>query len=711
MTINELSKARSEITHLQSFEHRLIAFSTRLHGLKFFSLEEYKVILNYTNENLDSNTTALAFSNDSKHIAFSNGVFIYVINLQNRELVRKISTNNEEIDILSFDLTSLYVIAGTKSGRVLQYKYSETSLLSRICSFVSKKKTPKPTDRKSFVSAIAFHKNKIASSGYGGSIIVVDLHSLSTKDIISPDTTRKNALCFRDNNTIISGTVDGTIHINSISDKTFHKQISAPFRRIKQIILMPNPEYIMISGDSNTLSIIDIKRCKIAKSTYLEFEDKVGKIVLIDDNTLVVSLKNMKILEVEIPNTRKLQSLLLHNSLDEAFEVIDSNPMLKDSNEYAELEEKFDKIYLEAVEALINQNQKLALQLTDMFKNIPSKRDKVRLLFEAFKHYPRFQTHCSEQKLSLAYAMANKFPALEHTWQYVRMEEAWKNAFKSAQKQVLQGSFENAKMYLSAYATVLVKKDLIKLILKNNSDFIKFLKAIDNKNFSIVEELANKHLIFKEIPTYDLLNEEINYHLNKAQMYLNKGNVKIAKKYLDKIKDVPSVKEQFIFLNEKRENIIRINELYKQNDFISCYEMIDNYKYLADTEFGLLLEKHWSKIIHKCENYALSGNIKGIKSTLGELLLLSTRRDKIGDLLRVSFHTRIKILMAKKTFKHAETIIYSYLDIFGFDKEIDAIMKLYEIKSSSKLAIADTQNNKPQRDAWINSDIILRNHS
>jgi hypothetical protein len=707
MLINECIREKSEVTELKVVGNKLIAFSTKLHGLKFFSLIESKIILNLESEYLNPQTTAIAFSADSRLVALANSDFIYIIDLSSKELIKKIPINSEDVEILAFDLSSIYVIAGTKSGRVLQYKYNETSLISRLYSFPSKITIEETQNKKNFVSAFAFYKNRLACSGQGGSIIVIDLHSLSNKEVLTHDTRRTDALCFVNKGTIVSGNIDGIIHIRSLENKDFHKRISMPFIRIKQIILMPNPQFIMVSGDSNALALVDIKSYKIARTKYIEFENKVEKITLADDNTLVVALSNMKILYISLPSLEDLKSLILHNSLDKAFEIIEKNPMLKNSPQHEELEKKFDKVYFDAIEALIAQNKERALQITNMFKNIASLKEKIALLFEAFRHYERFQIHCSEQKLTLAYTMANKFPALKHTLQYAEMEETWKKAFKNAQKQVLQGKKDTARQYLNAYLTVNSKKELIQLILKNNSEFIQFLKAIENQNFAVVDELASKHPLFIEMPTYIALQEEINSNLKKAQKYVERGKIKRANIYLQKIKDVPALKKEFLHLAAKCDNIMHINKLYEENDFIACYEMIDTHSYLASTEFGLLLEKHWSKTIHKCEEAALKGNIIEIKSSLGELIQLSTRRDKIGNLLRLSFHTRIKMLIVQKTFKQAETIIYSYMDIFGFDQEISAIMKTFEDKSSIKLAIEYTENYQPTRDAWVNSDIVI----
>lgn len=109
----------------------------------------------------------------------------------------------------------------------------------------------------------------------------------------------------------------------------------------------------------------------------------------------------------------------------------------------------------------------------------------------------------------------------------------------------------------------------------------------------------------------------------------------------------------------------------------------------------------------ECENYALQGDIQSIKETLQELINIPTRVQRTGDLLRLSFYTKIKHLISKNKFKSAENIIYSYIDIFGLDTEIKTLMRTYEKLYGNKLAITANQNLMKERNVWLNSEFIV----
>ena len=701
--VMECLSSRSEITELKVLDNNFVALSTKIHGINIFSSIDcsVKLKINKVHEHLNSYTAATTFSPNAQFLAFAVKQKIYIFHMPSRILIKTIYTENEDIEILSFDAESKYIIAGTASGRLLQYRYDGSSLLARLCSFESKKV---PKGGKSFISSLSFYKNRLACGSNEGEICIVDLHSRANKISITNSKVRITSLCFVDEKTLISANSDGKIYINYLDNRKEPKHIDSGFTPISSITLMPNPNYIMINGNSNYVSIYDIKRLKIAHTKYIEFKEKIDKVVLAPNNTLVVSLKNLHIYRVQLPSIAQLKSLIIHNSLDEAFNMCERDFMMKDTKEYKQLQKRYNEIYNEALTALINQQKKLATQLTEMFMNVPSKRDEIKLLFKAFDNYSKLQTLFLEKKYPVAYALCAQYPALQQTFQYKKMEEVWKEAFKNAQRHILLGNNDLAKISLNEFATIISKQPLIKLVLKHNKHFIEFLKAMEAKNFQKVNEIAKTNKIFTQIPTYKNIEIEIQNSLLEIEKHIKKCDIETARNSLVKFHNLPKIASEVTRLTQECDNIEKLQSAYEENNFALCYEILDAHHNLSFTDIGMLLEKHWSKIVQKSEEFALQGNIKEIKATLGELIHVETRREKIGDLLRVSFHTKTKALMAKKSFKNAENIIYSYIDIFGLDNEIGSIMKHYEAKSKLKLAI--TQNSRQTRDGWIDSIIM-----
>ena len=700
--INECFNTRSEITQLALLEGA-VAYSSKLHGLKLFSHEDCRVLQNLRHEYLNSNTTHTSFSPDSGYVAFVLDNNIYIINLKTKALVQSIKSVDSKITYLSFDLTSSYIIVATQTGRILQFKYNETTLLARVFSYKYEKIG---NYRGNIVSSINFYKEYIISAFYDGTINITNLYSKVNITSLKHSNSSITATCMIDERTLLSGDSQGILHKQNISEAGSIKDISTPFASISEIIPLRNPNYVLVSSLAKSIAMINVKTGKTVHTSYLKFEHDIINMKLINEETLIVALKNNTISRVDMPGVKELKSLILHNSLDKAFTLTDRNHMLHETPAYQTLQKNYRNIYLKAVEALVNQNKKAALAITDPFKGIPCKKEEIKLLYAAFEMYPRFQTLFLEKNYSLCYNMAAKLPALQLTNQYLNMEKVWKNVFLNAQRHILLGNKRDASALLSEYVSIPSKRPIIKLILNENKLFVEYLKATEEKNFNKVNALAKKNSLLSELPTYKILEDSMDLNLAKIKRDIEDGKTQEARKEIELIHVTPNVAQNIKSLIDECTNIESLQKAYENDDFKTCYEIVDKFSHLSSTELGKMLNRHWVSVIQKCEDDSLKGNIKGVKKTLKELIGIESRKDKIGDLLRVSFHVKIKQLIGSKKFKNAENIIYSYIDIFGRDNEINRIMKQYEKFARTKLAI--TNDAKISRDAWVYSDIIMK---
>jgi len=705
--LRECFKARSRVTALNVSNNELVAYTTRHHGVKIFSSLECSVKKNISIELLSYQTTAVCISKDSKLLAFCNANNIYVFDLASKILLHTIRTTSKKIELISFTPDSTYLITGDSEGRVLQYRYDGKSKLSRLCSFgySTSKLSCKAINR--YVSCFAFYNEYIACSGYGGVITILKMNSHTNKFNIAASKVRINVLRFLDAQRLISANADGLLQIHSLKKYQQTKKIDTPFININEILLMPNRDFVLVSGESNKLILVNTKTAKVVSTNYLEFKEEIQTIALTHDNNLLVVLVDNQFLKVELPSVEDIKSHLLYSTIDEALIMIDNEPMLQGTREHKRVEVMYEKLYAQAINALVNADKREAKSIIEMFENVESKRDEIGTILRDFEYYPRFKILFLDKKYALAYAMAQKHPALTHTRQYKKMEEIFKETFTFAQKQILIGREDIAKEILSVYANVLSKKPILNLVLKQNREFIEFLQAIELKNYTLIEKLIKKNEIFTQIPTYKLLKQNQAKILQDTSESIIKGDLLKAKSLLKTVVSTPDTQEEIELLHKKCQLTEKLYNAYAKNDFTECYEIVDTKAEMDDLELSHLLENHWAKIMLECEVHALRGNIKGIKNLLGDLIHIESRIAKIGDLIRLSFHTKIKILLAKKNFNSAQSIIYSYIDIFSNDDEILLLMKTYERVSSRKLAITLDSSKNVSRDSWIKSSLIM----
>ncbi len=703
--VYECVKARSLLTSLQVLKNKDIAFATKLHGVKIYSSDECSIKLNFANGYLNSSTTAICFNNDGSFLAFANDSLIYIVNLLTKDIIKTINTQNEFIQLLSFDDTTTHLIAGTKNGRVLHYRIEGLSLLCRLCSFPYKR-DKNSVIRQNFVSAIVFRGTKLAVTGYGGTIQVIDIYSRANTIVLENGKSRTDALCFLDEHTLISGNVDGVLCLFNLKEKKLIHQLDTPLSKIKQISLLHNPHYAMLCSYTNYLSIIDLRSFKLIHENYIEFDDTITHIATLDEETLLVSLKNGQINKVILPNQKKLSSLILHNSLEKAFLLTQDEPMLQDTQEYTRLTSLYTHLYNEATQALINQNISLATQLLQPFSNLKSKKKEINLLFIAFKHYDKLKIFFLEKKHTLAYAICAKYPELENTPIYRKMEEVFKEVFQNAQRQIILDKINNAKAFLSPYITIPAKRNSIELLLKQNKEFLQFIIAVDKKEYATAYALVEKNKYLQNVPSYSILTNTFEKYIENIKKSIKEGNTKKASQTIKLLQEIVHLKSQTRIFRSEIKHLKELQNHYENNDFKSCFDTLDTYPHLNNTQLGTLLNKHWHKLISSCEKDALKGDVNKIKDTLGELIFLDARLQKIGDLFRVAYHIRIKTYILKKSYSSAEKTIYAYIDTFGIDSELYTLMQRFEKTTKKKLALTPTDSQRVARDNWTRSGLI-----
>lgn len=302
---------------------------------------------------------------------------------------------------------------------------------------------------------------------------------------------------------------------------------------------------------------------------------------------------------------------------------------------------------------------------------------------------------------------------LQETIGYDKLDYIYHSAFNKAIEALRQEKIPKAAQLLEKFKNIKSKKMQIIALFQDFKHYDRFRLYIKEKKYAIAYAISSKHsslTLTQEYEKMELIFKK-SFHLAKSQMQLSQKD--LAKETLSSYLTILSKRDAIKNLLDGRqqENKFDIDKrklllLYEKNNFKECYELIDESN-IKDLELVELLEKHWIKLMLKCEEFALDGNIKEIKKSLGELISTKTRADKIGDILRVAFYSKIDVLLKEKNFNSAQNIIYSYIDIFGEDIELKDIMKKFERSSSKKLAITQNQSSRESRYNWLSSELIV----
>lgn len=701
----ECFEGHSKIREVTSLEDATLLIDTEFDGLFQLSPNSCQNPKNLTTANSSASITA--FCAKRKLLAFAKKNTLSIFDLNSSTLLQSINTDEGDILLLAFVPNSAYIITGTNRARVVKYRFDAPRALSRLCSFSHTLTSQNIKAKSNYVSAFAFYKNYIACSGFGGLIKILQINSLSKKREIQISKVRIDALCFIDEKRLICGSVDGVLYIHSL-EKGHTTKIDMPFTHINKILLHPTAHFALVSAESKDVALVDLELEKLSRSKYISCSANIVTMHFHKENLLLLALKSNKLVKITLPSKRDLQSLTLHYSLDKAFTLLDLDPTLSNSEEAKHLESLYKRLYQKSFDAHIEGDSYEVKKFTEIFSEVKSKRGDILSLKRAFSHYRGFKANFIEKKYSLCYAMAEKFPALKCSDEYKKMQESFQESYNSAQKQILLGRKDLAQNSLSPYLSSLSKKPTITLLLQKNRDFLLFLRAIERREYQLMETLLKRHKEFHELANYKSFTLSIKKSLQNIESNLNAVNLDSAIEEIKSIQNAPNIKKELQELYSRYKIIKKLLLAYKENKFKLCYEILDSSNTLDNLELTQLLEKHWSRVISECELYALNGDIPSIKSSLKELIGVKTRLAKIGDLFRLSFYVKIEALLSKQNFITTENLIYSYIDIFNLDSEILSLMKKYEHFSGKKLAITLKHSSEYSRDSWVDFFSSLR---
>ena len=707
-TINKCFKADSSILNVKVLEDGNIIFATSNSGIRVVDAKEYSVVSNILPKELTPETSLTVFSKDSRLVAFVNKNRVFIMLLKTQAIIKIIDIPNENIEIIDFDLSSTYIIIGTNRGRVLQYRFNSCAQLSRLCSFPYLLPDESFSQKEvNYVSAFAFHKEKFACSGYGGAIYVINLYSRANTQIITRIRARSRieALYFLNDKCLISGNSDGVIEIISLEDTSKIKRLNAPFLNIKSIIAMPNKDYILVSSNKNYISLINCKTLKVVENRYLEFDAPVDTIVQKDEESFLIVLQDATFFSIELEKLSHVKLLIDNHKIYEAYQFLQNAPMLRGSKENSYLDECFAQTLKVAVQYLIKGDMHSADKITRPLLQIAPKRNEVELIYTAFKHYEKFQILFHEKRYALVYSMSDRYPALKETKEYKSVEKFWKKSFIEAQKQMQLNNLQGAKALLQDYIMVPSKRTLIKNILYKNKEFIEFLHAIEDKEFAKLNEIVRENKDFTHLDNYQSLQKEMQESVHRAKELINIGNIDHAESIIQRLEKVLQYEKTASQLREMSQNFRKLKDAFQEDNLFLCYKLMDANDFLKESDLGKQLEEKWNKKIKVYEKYAIMGLVDELLVALGDLLKLSSRRDRIGDLLRLAYRIKIKSNLKKAEYKRAKELILYYIDNFGLDVEIKNTIKMYVKQSSLKFVLTRTQSRRKPQDFWLYSKV------
>ena len=490
--------------------------------------------------------------------------------------------------------------------------------------------------------------------------------------------------------TLVIFFVGGETYRYTLSFEPHAIKTRLPFATVRFILPFMQNTYALLQVDEANFALFDLAEHKLCRSKFLTTPFAI-KTCHIEETTLYIEYQNNRTDTFDLCPTGELDSLLLHNALEQADVLVRNNPVLCRTPSFEKLSRFYDAMLQDALQALIKQNKERFERILEMFGGVAAKKEEIALLKKTYEHYPRFIALVEAKKYPLAYAMGAKLPHLQATPPYKKLQESFSASTRQAQKALLGGAHAKAREILSPFMGIASKRDTTKLFLEKNTIFLSFLKALEEKDYATCQTLVAQEKSLAKLPNYIALQNTQESCMQEIYKAVLSFDLPRAKEQLAKL----PASQPSDSLQELMCGVERLGELYENNDFNGCYELLDTYPLLAQSELGILLEKHWRKTLAKAREHAIASDINAIQNVLGELILAASKEKSIASLFKLGFYAKIEALLKKKEYKSAEGFIYSYLDLFGEDLSIAVLMKLFALTAPFPLALS--QNEHPPK--------------
>jgi len=648
---------------------------------------------------------SISFSPNGKYIAFceKDQSVVRIIDIEKQKLHHSFPTGINRVETLSFDPQSHYLIAGCVTGRVFLWNLFSTGQVSRLSSFPEYTPNILAQPKTNFVSAVCFSPTgqKVATTGYGGSIVITNIYTEVSPLRITPNHVRINALCFIDEKSLCAGNIEGSIDIIDIHSAQIVKHLIPGLGNINGLVVSQSKRYLLASGSGKFISLIDLEELKVVEPDHIEMHSKITQLDITENDCLIVGCEDGSVNIFHLYPEEKLQNYIDIASYKKAYELLHKHPLLKESFLVQELDDIWDEHISEAIHKIETRRGDEVERTLKNFANVPSKQAVVKDFQTLMSYFERFKAAVASKNYALAYSMAEHVPLLKRTSPYIEMEEGWSQTFLKAQTYVIIDNTHLLFKALEPYSKVTSKLCFIQVLLHQPELFLEFVKLINTHEYDKIFNIANKYPCLKEIESFQTIVLTIDDLQNKCRQHIYSGDFELAELEILELTHIPYMRDKQEKLKQLLSLARRFESFYQEKNLSACYALVDANIELNDLIEVQTIQEQWNNKMKQAEQEALLGHTKEIKILLGELITLHSRSQKIGTLLRLSYLTQIKLLIIKKQTTAVPIAIKHYIKMFSYDTELHNLIAKIKKDKIVDISLSPEQEVRRSRSLWL----------
>jgi hypothetical protein len=609
----------------------------------------------------DPHTARLIFGSNQSTI-------LNLIDLKEKKLQKRFELDQQYPTAIAFAPDGLHFICGTDQGRVLLWRSEANSLVARLhsypeyASFYTKPKI-------NYVSALVFEGDWVATSGYGGNIVMTDYQSQIQSKRFHLGALKNHSLLFF-NHAIIAGNQEGTLLKVDREGKYPNQRLSTSLGAILHLQKIGLDPYIL-AVTKQSVALVNADTMKMINEHYIVLDHPITAVCK-ENAYLYLSTLSGELYQYDLQPLKHLEELINSKAYAEAYRYCEEEPLLKENQIYQMLESFYHQTYDKARHLLEKGETLQAKAILERFEPIKSKENAE--LMNAFSYMKRFSYLFENQKLSPFYGLAERYPLLQSTLLYQRTEKLWSEKFTKAQKLMMIGKSKEAQTELEPFWSVSSKYPFIQLLLHQIDLLKKYSQAIHAQDYRQLNQLTQHYPILRKFPSYNQLINEAGERISAITQAIKNKAFDHAQLLLSELREVVQYEEKYVQLHQFFTLALNLNHAILHHHWNSAYQLLDAHPDLAILPWAEELEGQWHQKLLQCETYAVQGDLHSIKKELGNLIHLPNRNERIGDILRMAYRIQLTKLLTQDTalfLSGAE----NYCDLFGIDTELRQLLK------------------------------------
>ena len=635
----------------------------RIYNEKFKLKDGMKIKL--PSHKIFENSADISFKGNLIAIANKNKTFIY--DMKNKKVKYKFGWHKGDILSISFDLKEEYLITGGMDGRAYLWNLKYGRMLLAL--------PPHPD----YILSSGFSKNNlwVATGSYDRLITITNIASSNVNYRKKSHRGAVVKLKFFKNSMISADKTGELIKWDFRKGKIINR-FENMADMVVDFVSDEKEEYLFAVTKEKRVYLYDFNSGELITNEYIK---------LLEYPSVIEYNANLKHLYVGcvdgslyvydlLRDEKELKEYINTKDYSKAYELVKENPFLKQTKEYKELENIWEKT-LQAIQTLLEKGEiEKAKALFEPFKNEAIKRNIFQSLLKDYGEFEKFKNAVINKRYPLAYSLVKNYPILKESVYYKHMENDFKKTFNKAKELIKLGRVEDAKEILKPFRGVSEKAMLIQSLFNEKRLYDLLKKYLLKRDFKEFFELINRYPFLTDTEEYEKAMNYAKLANKKANEALYKGDYKTALKLAEILKDFPSFKEEAEDIYKKATNTLNFLMHIANKDYDEVEKMVNNYPYLEELEDYKKFMENYKSLISKGEKFALNGDVRELKKIFANYINFHLFKDIVYKFIKRAYLNQIMNYLKNKDLEKIKKGISNYIKLFGFDNEVGDLMKL-----------------------------------